>query len=79
MLTAICIVLGKVISSFHKFKCTYFHDESRAGRFGTKGLAITFISSETDQTVMNQIQSRFEVAVSELPDKIDSASYSEYT
>lgn len=49
---------------------------SRAGRFGTKGLAITFVSSETDQTVMNQIQARFEVAVPELPDKIDKASYS---
>ena len=51
---------------------------SRAGRFGTKGLAITFVSSDADQTVMDQIQLRFEVAVSELPEKIDSASYSEY-
>jgi superfamily II DNA/RNA helicase len=50
---------------------------SRAGRFGTKGLAITFISTDSDQTVMNDIQSRFEVAVTELPDHIDPASYSE--
>lgn len=50
---------------------------SRAGRFGTKGLAITFISTESDQTVMNDIQARFEVAVTELPDHIDPASYSE--
>ena len=50
---------------------------SRAGRFGTKGLAITFVSSEADETVMAQIQARFEVAVPVLPDKIDSASYSE--
>ena len=49
---------------------------SRAGRFGTKGLAITFVSSEADQTVMGQIQARFEVAVPELPEKIDAASYS---
>ena len=35
------------------------------------------MSSEADQTVMGQIQARFEVAVPELPDKIDSASYSE--
>lgn len=49
---------------------------SRAGRFGTKGLAITFVSSESDQQVMAAIQSRFEVAVPELPDHIDPASYS---
>ena len=49
----------------------------RAGRFGTKGLAITFVSSEIDQQVMSTIQSRFEVAVPELPDHIDPASYSE--
>lgn len=51
---------------------------SRAGRFGTKGLAITFVSSESDQQVMAAIQSRFEVAVPELPDRIDPASYSKF-
>ena len=49
---------------------------SRAGRFGTKGLAITFVSSEGDQQVMDAIQARFEVAMTELPDSIDPASYS---
>lgn len=49
---------------------------SRAGRFGTKGLAITFVSSESDQQVMAAIQARFEVAVPELPDHIDPATYS---
>jgi hypothetical protein len=48
----------------------------RAGRFGTKGLAITFVSSESDSQVLAAIQSRFEVAVPELPDHIDPASYS---
>jgi len=52
---------------------------SRAGRFGTKGLAITFVTSESDQQVMAAIQSRFEVAVPELPDHIDPASYSKYS
>ena len=50
---------------------------SRAGRFGTKGLAITFVSSDSDQQVMSAIQQRFEVAVPELPDHIDPATYSE--
>ncbi|PAV22243.1 P-loop containing nucleoside triphosphate hydrolase [Pyrrhoderma noxium] len=54
---------------------SYLHRVGRAGRFGTKGLAITFQSSEADQTVMSQIQARFEVAVPELPEKIDAASY----
>jgi superfamily II DNA/RNA helicase len=51
---------------------------SRAGRFGTKGLAITFVSSDSDRAVMDVIQSRFEVAVPELPDHIDPSTYSEY-
>ncbi len=28
----------------------------RAGRFGTKGLAITFVASETDSGVLNSVQ-----------------------
>lgn len=52
------------------------HICSRAGRFGTKGLAITFVTADSDQQVMSAIQSRFEVAVPELPDHIDPASYS---
>ena len=50
---------------------------ARAGRFGTKGLAITFVSDETDAKVLNTVQERFEVNISELPDEIDSATYSE--
>jgi ATP-dependent RNA helicase UAP56/SUB2 len=48
---------------------------SRAGRFGTRGLAITFITGETDQEVLTAIQSRFEVKVEELPEQIESSSY----
>jgi len=54
---------------------SYLHRVGRAGRFGTKGLAITFVSSDADQEVMSLIQSRFEVAVPELPDVIDPATY----
>ena len=50
----------------------------RAGRLGTKGLAITFVTSESDQQVMAAIQARFEVAVPELPESIDPASYSTF-
>lgn len=51
---------------------------SRAGRFGTKGLAITFVTSDVDQEVMSTIQARFEAIISELPNDIDPASYSMY-
>ena len=50
---------------------------ARAGRFGTKGLAITFVSDEKDATILNQVQDRFEVNITELPDEIDVTTYSE--
>ncbi|CAE6398245.1 unnamed protein product [Rhizoctonia solani] len=55
---------------------SYLHRVGRAGRFGTKGLAITFVSSPADTEVLQQIQGRFEVKVTELPDTIDSSTYS---
>merc|ERR1712088_50251 len=56
---------------------TYLHRVGRAGRFGTKGLAITFVSDETDAKTLNDVQDRFEVNVTELPDEIDISSYIE--
>ncbi|VEL10449.1 unnamed protein product [Protopolystoma xenopodis] len=56
---------------------TYLHRVARAGRFGTKGLAITFISDETDAKVLNDVQNRFEVNISELPDVMEISSYME--
>ena len=49
---------------------------ARAGRFGTKGLAITFVSDEVDAKVLNSVQDRFEVNITELPDEIDATTYS---
>lgn len=57
---------------------TYLHRVARAGRFGTKGLAITFVSDEGDTKVLNQIQERFVVNITELPDEIDISTYSNY-
>lgn len=56
---------------------TYLHRVARAGRFGTKGLAITFISDEHDANILNDVQNRFEVNISELPDVMEIASYME--
>ncbi|KAA3479418.1 DEAD-box ATP-dependent RNA helicase 56 [Gossypium australe] len=55
---------------------TYLHRVGRAGRFGTKGLAITFVSSTSDSDVLNQVQERFEVDIKELPEQIDTSTYS---
>lgn len=54
---------------------SYLHRVGRAGRFGTKGLAITFSSSEEDSQILDKIQERFEVNITELPDEIDVGSY----
>ena len=42
---------------------SYLHRVGRAGRFGTKGLAISFVSSEEDANVLKEIEKRFEVAL----------------
>ncbi|KAF9681226.1 hypothetical protein SADUNF_Sadunf06G0203400 [Salix dunnii] len=57
---------------------TYLHRVGRAGRFGTKGLAITFVSSSSDSDVLNQVQERFEVDIKELPEQIDTSTYSKF-
>ncbi|CAB3367071.1 ATP-dependent RNA helicase WM6 [Cloeon dipterum] len=56
---------------------TYLHRVARAGRFGTKGLAITFVSDENDAKILNDVQDRFDVNITELPDEIDLSSYIE--
>ncbi|XP_045119346.1 ATP-dependent RNA helicase WM6 isoform X3 [Portunus trituberculatus] len=56
---------------------TYLHRVARAGRFGTKGLAVTFVSEESDAKTLNEVQERFDVNITELPDEIDLSSYIE--
>jgi len=54
---------------------TYLHRVGRAGRFGTKGLAISFVSTDEDAKVLNEVQKRFVVNVPPLPDEIDTSTY----
>uniref|UniRef100_A0A7S0DXR8 RNA helicase n=1 Tax=Hanusia phi TaxID=3032 RepID=A0A7S0DXR8_9CRYP len=61
---------------------TYMHRVGRAGRFGNKGMAISFISSTedpsgkiNDQSIFEKVQARFAVKVEPLPDEIDLSSY----
>merc|ERR1712139_329664 len=54
---------------------SYLHRVGRAGRFGTKGLAITFASTDEDAEVLKKVQERFEVNIAEMPNQIDTTSY----
>ncbi|KAJ3042203.1 Suppressor of the cold-sensitive snRNP biogenesis mutant brr1-1 [Rhizophlyctis rosea] len=53
----------------------YLHRVGRAGRFGTKGLAVTFVSTPEDVKVLEEVQGRFEVNITELPEHIDQSTY----
>eukprot|EP00160_Parvularia_atlantis_P014283 Unigene345_Nuclearia_a/m.1195 Unigene345_Nuclearia_a/g.1195 ORF Unigene345_Nuclearia_a/g.1195 Unigene345_Nuclearia_a/m.1195 type:complete len:339 (-) Unigene345_Nuclearia_a:96-1112(-) len=54
----------------------YLHRVGRAGRFGTKGLAISFVTpSPSDAELINSVQKRFEVEIAPLPAEIDVSTY----
>jgi len=54
---------------------SYLHRVGRAGRFGTKGLALTFVAEDEDAEVLKKVQERFEVNIGEMPNSIDTTSY----
>merc|ERR1711990_1396250 len=56
---------------------TYLHRVARAGRFGTKGLAVSFIADDEDNKILQSVQERFEVTVTDLPEEIDISTYIE--
>lgn len=64
-------------AAYDKAVDQYLHRVGRAGRFGTKGLAITFVSSPEDATLLNKVQERFSVDIKELPKNLDSSMYKE--
>ena len=53
----------------------YLHRVGRAGRFGNKGLAVSFVSSKADQEILDQVQARFETTVPECPEEVDESVY----
>jgi hypothetical protein len=55
---------------------SYLHRIGRAGRFGTKGMAISFVSGEEDEKAFEEVQQVFADVIPELPDTIDQAEYS---
>eukprot|EP01013_Petalomonas_cantuscygni_P021052 TRINITY_DN3999_c0_g1_i1.p2 TRINITY_DN3999_c0_g1~~TRINITY_DN3999_c0_g1_i1.p2 ORF type:complete len:455 (+),score=120.34 TRINITY_DN3999_c0_g1_i1:64-1428(+) len=44
----------------------YLHRIGRAGRFGTRGVSVTFVASADDADMMNSVQKRFEVVIKEV-------------
>jgi len=58
---------------------TYLHRVGRAGRFGTKGLAISFITTEEDEKILEDVRKKFVVPLPELPSEIDKKEYMSIT
>jgi len=55
----------------------YVHRVGRAGRFGTKGITITFLASEEDQKVFDELLKKYPTIKADvLPDVIDKSIYS---
>ena len=55
---------------------SYLHRVGRAGRFGTKGLSISFVSNEADENVLKEIEKRFEAKIPEYPaEGVDASTY----
>lgn len=54
---------------------SYLHRVGRAGRFGTKGIAISFVSNDQDREVMEKVRKQFVVKLPELPDELDCSTY----
>ena len=53
----------------------YMHRVGRAGRFNTKGLAISFVSSPEDEAALAEVQKRLIVDIPELPATVDPKLY----
>lgn len=45
---------------------SYLHRSGRAGRFETNGLVISFISTDEDKKVLESIQDRFAIKMTEV-------------
>lgn len=52
----------------------YLHRVGRAGRFGTNGITMSFVSSEEDEKVLAEVESRFETNMHEVKGPITKES-----
>lgn len=51
---------------------------ARDGEVGAKCLVITFVTDESDAKILNEVQSRFAIQITEMPDEVDMITYSKY-
>jgi len=58
-----------------KLNETYLHRIGRTGRFGTYGVAVTFVSSDKEVARMNEISEKFCTRIEPLPDEIPEELY----
>ncbi|CAJ0749587.1 14291_t:CDS:10 [Entrophospora sp. SA101] len=58
---------------------SYLHRVGRAGRFGTKGIAITFVANQEDADTLFKVQERFEVNITEMPAEVEINDYKFYS
>ena len=57
----------------------YIHRVGRAGRFGSKGITITFLASDDDQKVFDELLKKYpNIKADVLPDVIDKSIYSKF-
>ena len=57
----------------------YVHRVGRAGRLGTKGITITFLASDEDQKVFDELLKKYpNIRADVLPEVIDKSIYSKY-
>ena len=60
---------------FPKTSYEYLHRVGRAGRFGTNGLAVSFVTGEEDKKVFDEVESRFETKMFALEGEVTKESF----
>ncbi|CAF1149720.1 unnamed protein product [Rotaria sp. Silwood1] len=54
---------------------TYLHRIACAGGLDAKGLVIIFVADIDDEAILNEVQKRFEIQITKMPDEIDASTY----
>ena len=52
----------------HPDFATYMHRVGRTGRFGTDGIAVSLVSDETDENLLDQIAEHYKIEIKRLDD-----------
>lgn len=60
---------------FPKTSSDYLHRVGRAGRFGTNGITVSFVSGEEDEKVFNEVESRFETKMLVIEGEVSKESF----